>query len=279
MANFIDKTAMVHPGARLGKDVRIGPCCLVEDNVTLGDGTILDAFAQVKSFSRLGANNHVHSYAIIGGTPQHLGFKGEETWVEMGDRNVVREFATVHRGTAQGIGKTAIGSGCMLMAYVHVAHDCVLGDGVIMANASSLAGHVEIGDHAIVSGMSGVHQFVRIGEFAFLGAMGGFGQDVPPYTIATGVRAKLHGLNTIGLRRGGMDRETIMALKRAYQMIFRSEMIREEALAEVKTHLGRFPQVARLVEFIASSSRGVTPAAATNGTNGSASANGQGGEE
>ncbi len=256
---------MVHPGARLGTGVVIGPHCIIEDNVTIGEGTVIEAFAQVKSFTRMGANNHVHSYAIIGGIPQHLGFKGEETWVEIGDANIIREFVTVHRGTVQGFGKTALGSRCMLMAYVHVAHDCLLGDGVIMANAASLAGHVTIGDNAVVSGMSGVHQFVRIGEFAFLGAMGGFGQDIPPYTIATGVRAKLHGLNKIGLRRKGFDRDTISALKQAYKKIFRSEMIRDEALAKVEEEYGQYAPVMRLVEFIRSSKRGVTPASCGNG--------------
>lgn len=268
MTSSIHPSAMVHPGARLGQGVVVGPHCIIEDNVVIGDGTVLEAFAQVKSFTRMGARNHIHSYVMIGGLPQHLGFKGEETWVEMGDNNIVREFATVHRGTVQGFGKTALGSNCMLMAYVHVAHDCLLGDNVIMANAASLAGHVTIGDFAVVSGMSGVHQFVRIGEYAFLGAMGGFGQDVPPFTIATGVRAKLHGLNTIGLRRKGFDRETISALKKAYQMIFRSEMIRDEALAEVEAGFGQFEPVMRLVEFVKTSSRGVTPASNINGGNG-----------
>ncbi|EPR37471.1 Acyl-(acyl-carrier-protein)--UDP-N-acetylglucosamine O-acyltransferase [Desulfovibrio sp. X2] len=267
MATSIDETARIHPGAKLGADVVVGPYCMVGDNVVIGDGTVLEAFAQVKPYTRMGANNHIHSYAIIGGEPQHLGFKGEETWVEMGDGNIVREFVTIHRGTVQGHGKTVIGSRCLLMAYVHIAHDCILGDNVIMSNASSLAGHVTIGDGAIVSGMSGVHQFVRIGEFAFLGAMGGFGQDIPPYTIATGVRAKLHGLNKIGLRRRGFDRDTITALKRAYRKIFRSDMIREEALEEVQESLGHVPQVMKLVEFVKNSPRGVTPSART-GTNG-----------
>jgi UDP-N-acetylglucosamine acyltransferase len=259
VSTSIHSTAQIAAGATIGENVTIGPNCLIEDNVVIGDGVVLDAFSQVKEYSRLGDNVHVHSYAIVGGQPQHLAYKGEETWVEVGENTVIREFATVHRGTVQGHGRTAIGANCFLMAYVHVAHDCLLGDHVIMSNASSLAGHVEIGDHVMVSGMSGVHQFVRIGEYAFLGAMGGFGQDVPPFTLATGVRASLHGLNLIGLRRNGFSREAIFALKKAYQQLFRSETVREKALVQVEEELGEFPEVTRFLEFIKSSKRGVTP--------------------
>ena len=260
MAVSIHPTALVDPRAQLGEGVVVGPYCVVEgEKVAVGDGTRLDAFAQVKSHTVIGRGNRIHSYACLGGEPQHLGFKGEDTMVEIGDNNVIREYVTVHRGTAKGLGYTRIGSGCMLMAYVHIAHDCELGDRVIMANAASLAGHVSIGDCATVNGMSGVHQFVRIGEFSFLGAMGGFSQDVPPYTIATGVRAKLHGLNLIGLRRGGFSRENIGALKKAYQLIWRSDLTREEALEEALATLGDAPEVVRLVEFIRGSERGVTP--------------------
>ncbi|WP_029898769.1 acyl-ACP--UDP-N-acetylglucosamine O-acyltransferase [Desulfohalovibrio reitneri] len=262
MSVVIDERAVVHPGAELGTDVVVGPYCVIEDGVSIGDSTRLEPFVQIKSHTSLGSGNHVHSHAVLGGEPQHLGFKGEPTTVDIGDNNVIREFVTVHRGTARGLGYSRVGSGCMLMAYVHVAHDCELGDHVIMANASSLAGHVEIGDHAVISGMSGVHQFVRIGEHAFLGAMGGFGMDVPPFVMATGVRASLHGVNVIGLKRNGYTRDAISALKKAYQLIFRSDRTREEALDEVQADLGEHPEVMRLVDFIRSSKRGVTPAAA-----------------
>lgn len=259
MAVNIHSTAVVHPGAELAGDVVVGPYCVVEDKVVIGEGTRLDAYAHVKAQTRIGKNNRIHSFACLGGEPQHLGWKGEDTYVEIGDNNVIREYVTIHRGTVHGLGYSKVGSNCMLMAYVHIAHDCELEDGVIMANASSLAGHVSVGRKAIISGMSGVHQFVRIGEFAFLGAMGGFNLDVPPYTLATGVRAKLHGLNLIGLKRNGFGSQTVMALKNAYKMIWRSDMIRQDALEEVVNMMSDYPEVMRLVEFIKSSQRGVTP--------------------
>jgi UDP-N-acetylglucosamine acyltransferase len=259
VAVAIHESAVVHPKARLGVDVTIGPLCVVEEDVELGDRTRLDAQCQVKRYTRMGPDNHIHSLAVVGGQPQHIGFQGEETWVEMGASNTVREFVTIHRGTAQGRERTVLGSGCLLMAYVHVAHDCLLGDGVIMANASSLAGHVDMGDGCIISGMSGVHQYVRIGEYAFLGAMSGIGLDIPPYTLASGVRSVLHGVNLIGLRRNGFSREVITALKNAYQIVFRSGRIREEALAEVEAKFSVYPEVRRFAEFLRQSTRGVTP--------------------
>lgn len=264
----IHPTAVVDPAARLGTDVTVGPLCVIEAETAIGDGCTLDAYVHVKAHTSVGARVSIASHACLGGTPQHLSFRGEPTTVQIGDDCIIREYVTVHRGTAQGLGHSRVGDRCMLMAYVHVAHDCELGNDVIMANASSLAGHVEIGNNAIVSGMSGVHQFVRIGEFAFLGAMGGFGQDVPPYTLATGVRAQLHGINTVGLKRNGFSKEAITALKKAYKLIFRKaggikngggELTREQAIIRVKEELAGCDEVARLVAFVESSSRGVTP--------------------
>ncbi|EGJ51076.1 acyl-ACP--UDP-N-acetylglucosamine O-acyltransferase [Desulfocurvibacter africanus] len=259
MSATIHSTALVHSGAELADDVVVGPYCVIEDHVVIGAGTRLDAYAHVKAHTRIGKNNRIHSFACLGGEPQHLGWKGEDTYVEVGDNNVIREYVTIHRGTVHGLGYSKVGSNCMLMAYVHIAHDCEIADGVLMANAASLAGHVTVGRKAIISGMSGVHQFVRIGEFAFLGAMGGFNLDVPPYTLATGVRAKLHGLNLIGLKRNGFSSQTVVALKSAYKMIWRSDMIRQEALEEVVSVMGDYPEVMRLVDFIKASQRGVTP--------------------
>lgn len=276
----IHPTAIVAPGAELAAGVEIGPYCIIEDDVILGEGTVLEPFAQVKRFTRMGRKNRVASHAIIGGEPQHLGFKGEETWVEMGDGNTVREYTTIHRGTVQGGGKTTLGSNCFIMGYVHIAHDCQLGNNVIMVNQVGLAGHVVIGDFAFVGAMTGVHQFVRIGERAFIGALSGIGKDVPPFTRATSgrdlegatmgpgqmdLRATLHGINTIGLRRAGFKNETIIALKKAYAMIFRTDKVRELALAEVEENLPQYPEVLRFVEFIRTSKRGVTPPAPENG--------------
>lgn len=262
MSATIHPTAVVDPGAELGRDVSVGPFCIVERDVVIGDGTVLEGASQVKAHTRMGKGNRLYTHAIVGGEPQDLKFHGEKTLLEVGDNNVFREFCTIHRGTENGGGVTRIGNGGLFMAYVHVAHDCILGDGVIMSNASSLAGHVVIGDHVIIGGMSGVHQFVHIGEFGFVGAMSGLGQDLPPYMLCTGARAYLHGLNLIGLRRRGFPAETLSALKKAYKTIFRSGRERQEALAAVMDEFGEVPQVAKLVDFIRASARGiVTPAA------------------
>lgn len=258
MATTIHPTAVVHPGAKLGQDVQVGPYCVIEENVVIGDGCRLDAFSQVKNYTSMGAGNHVHSYACIGDEPQHLGFKGEETWVRIGEKNDFREFVTVHRGTPGGHKMTSIGSHCLFMAYAHVAHDCTIGDHVIVANAVSMAGHVEIGDHAIVSGMAAVQQFARIGEYAFLGGLSGYSNDVPPYMLAQGTRAKLYGPNMIGLKRKGFSAAAIGSIKKAYRIIFRSGLMREEALAKAQAELPDSPEVARLVEFIKATTRGIT---------------------
>ena len=267
MPTQIHATAVVHPGAQLGADVIVGPYCVIEEKVEIGDGSILDAFSQVKNYTSMGPGNHVHSYACIGDAPQHLGFKGEETWVRIGSSNHFREYVTVHRGTPQGLGETTIGSFCLFMAYAHVAHDCRIGDHVIVANAVSMAGHVDIGDHAIVSGMAAVQQFARVGEYAFLGGLSGYSNDVPPYMLAQGTRAKLYGPNLIGLKRKGFSSATIGALKKAYRIIFRSGLMREEALAKALDELPGVPEVARLVEFMRDTVRGITSDAgkSTNG--------------
>lgn len=257
MATTIHPTAVVHPKAKLGADVTVGPYCVIEEIVEIGDGSQLDAFAQIKNYTKLGARNHVHSYACLGDAPQHLGYKGEETWVRVGERNDFREFVTVHRGTAQGHLETVIGSDCLFMAYAHVAHDCRIGDHVTVANAVSMAGHVEIGDFAIVSGMVAVQQFSRVGEYAFLGGLSGYANDVPPYMLAQGTRAKLYGPNIIGLKRHGFTTQQVAAIKKAYRIIFRSGLMREEALQKALTEFPDSPEVARLVEFVRGTKRGI----------------------
>lgn len=260
MATEIHPSAIVSTGAQLGENIKIGPFCVVEDNTVIGDDCVLDSYVQIKEFTSMGKGNVIHSNAVLGGPPQHLGFKGEKTTVEIGDNNIIREFMTIHRGTAQGCGFTKVGNNCMLMAYAHVAHDCVLGDNIIMANASSLAGHVDVGNHVTIGGMSGIHQFVRIGEYAFLGAMSGFAKDLPPYMLASGVRGVLHGPNSVGLRRHGFKSKTCMAIKKAYRIIFRSGLTREESLEMAESELSETPEVMRLIEFVKSSERGICPA-------------------
>lgn len=260
MATEIHHTATVHPDTQIGRNVEIGPGCIVESDVYIGDYTRLDPYSQVKRFTRLGGECHVHSYAVVGGEPQDLKFQGEESWLEVGDKTTIREFVTIHRGTEGGGGTTRIGAGCLLMSYVHIAHDCLLGNGVILSNAVNLAGHIEIRDRAVVGGMTGVHQFTRIGEYAFVGAMSGVAQDIPPYTLATGNRAKLRGLNLIGLRRAGFDQEALSSLKKTYMLLFRSGKERRDALNQAEEAYGSCEEVMRMLGFIRESERGVASA-------------------
>ncbi len=257
MAVRIHPTAIVHPGAELGNDVEAGPFCVIQDRVVVGDRTRVEAFAQVHSYTRIGSDCRIFSYASVGGEPQDLKFSGEESWLSIGNRTTIRENCTINRGTAGGGGETRIGDNCLLMAYVHVAHDCRVGNGVILSNAAMLAGHVVIEDCAVIGGMSGVHQFVRVGEYAFVGAMSGLPQDLPPYMLAAGSRARMHGPNLIGLRRYAFSPEFIPALRTVYKRIFRSDTPRKEALDSVEAEFGHFPQMRTLVEFIRSSERGI----------------------
>ncbi len=255
--------AMIHPGAvvsskaELAEDVTVGPFAVIEDNVFIGPGCKIEASASIKAYTRMGRNNHVHSYAMVGNIPQDLKFGGEVSWTEIGDNNQIREFSTIHRGTEGGSGVTRLGDNNLLMAYTHVAHDCVLGNGIVMSNAATLAGHVEIGDGAIIGGLSAVHQFVRIGTKAFVGGMTGISQDLPPYMLAVGERAGIHGPNLVGLRRLGLPRESISAVRFAFKLIWLSGTPRQDALAQLEGDYGHIPQVMEIVAFVRESKRGV----------------------
>ncbi|XPV77321.1 MAG: acyl-ACP--UDP-N-acetylglucosamine O-acyltransferase [Desulfovibrio sp.] len=259
MANKIHPTAVIEDNVTIGENVTIGAYSVIEADCVIGDDCILDSFAQIKRYTRMGKGNHIHSYACVGDEPQHLGYKGEETYVELGDNNSIREHVTIHRGTVQGHGFTKIGSNCLLMAYSHVAHDCIVADHVTMANAATLAGHVEVGSHVIISGVSAVQQFSRIGDYAFLGGMSGFSQDVPPFMLANGIRARLYGPNVIGLKRHGFSKDARKALKKAYKMIFRTTLTRDEALQEVEAEYSDIPEVMTLVEFVRTTKQGIVP--------------------
>ncbi len=261
MAQEIHPTAIVDPGAQLGKDVVVGPFSIIEDNVIIGDGTTIGSHVLIKAHTTIGRNNRIHSYAFAGGDPQDLKYQGEPTTLVIGDNNSIREFATLHRGTVSGGGITKVGNNCLLMAYVHIAHDCVLGDAVILSNAVMLAGHVLLGDHVVVGGMTGIHQFVNMGEYSFAGGMSGVAQDIPPYMLTVGNRAKIHGPNAIGLRRQGFTIETVTALRNAYRKIWRSDIPRQEALDEVEQESGSLPEVKKLLDFVRGSERGVASAA------------------
>lgn len=259
MATEIHESAVIDPSAEIGVDVRIGPYVVIGAEAQIGDGTFIESHVVVKDYTEMGKNNHIHPHAVIGGEPQHTAYKGEKTYTRLGDNNQIRECVTIHRGTVQGEGETVLGSNCMLMAYAHIAHDCRVDDNVIMANSVNLAGHVEIGRNVIISGMSAVQQFIRIGEYAFLGGASGYKLDVPPFMLAHGVRGKLFGPNLIGLRRNGFESDALKALKKAYKIIFRSGLKREEGLVQVEKDIPGIAEVDRLVAFIRESKNGVTP--------------------
>lgn len=254
---------IIHPTAFIGKnvniadDVVIGQCAYIEDDVTIGTRTKVDPFASVKQYTTLGSNNHIHTYACVGGVPQDLKFAGEETSLIIGDNNTIREFATIHRGTVQGGGVTRIGSNNLLMAYTHVAHDCILGSNIVMSNNATLGGHAQVEDYAIIGGLSAVHQFGRIGTHAFVGGMTGIPQDLPPFMLASdGCRGSVQAPNLVGLRRMKASPELISAVKQAYRLIWNSSTPRQEALEELEREYD-FPEIRHFVNFIRTAQRGI----------------------
>lgn len=256
MSHRIHPSVLIDPSAEVGTDVEIGPFTIVGPNVQIGDGCRIAARATIERNVRLGARVQIGSGSILGGPPQDLKFGGEETWVEVGDGSIIREYATINRGTTAS-GVTRIGRDCFIMTYVHLAHDCHLGDNVIIANGTQLAGHVTIEDRAILSGLVAVHQFVKIGAHAFVGGATRVNQDVPPFVKAVGNPVELYGLNSIGLNRHGMSATTIAALKRAYRLFFNSDLNLGQALERARTDLPDLPEVAHFLEFVSSSQRGV----------------------
>jgi len=256
---MIHPTAIIHPGAEIDKGVEIGPYSVIGAGVRIGKETRVYPHVVIEGWTTIGRDCRVYQFASIGAPPQDLKFKGESSEVIIGDGNTIREFVTINRATSHGGGKTVIGNNNLLMAYTHIAHDCRIGNGCILANAATLAGHIEIADHAIVGGLVAIHQFVRVGSYSLIGGASAVTLDVPPYTIAVGNRARLHGLNKVGLRRHGFTREEIDALNRAYKIIFRSGLTLEEALQQVEGEgLRIYPHVSHLVDFIKGSKRGVT---------------------
>lgn len=255
-------TARIHPSAivsrtaELGKDVEIGPFAIIGDECVLGDGCVVAARASLERYVTLGRNVRVGVGTVLGSDPQDLKFKGERTTVEIGENTVVREYSTINRGTSQSF-KTTVGPNCFIMSYVHLAHDCHVGEGVVLANMVQLAGHVTIEDRVIVSGVTAVHQFTRIGRNAIVGGCTRVSKDVPPFVKAVGNPMKLYGLNSIGLQRNGFSGETILELKRAYRLLFRSELNLAQAIERVTSEVEQIPEVAQLLQFVESSERGV----------------------
>lgn len=255
----IHPTAVVSSKAELGEDVVILPYSIIGPQVTIGSGSVIGPHAVIDGRTTLGSNNRVFPFATVGYPPQDISYRGEDTECVIGDGNIIRESVTIHKGTVRGGGITRIGNNCCIMAYVHVAHDCILGNHVIVSSGTAMAGHVEIHDHAIVGGMVAVHQFVRIGSYAFVGGMSGLRMDIPPYMLVHGAPAKLYGPNLVGLRRHKFPPETIHALKRAYKILFRSTMTVKDAVEKIREDMEPLPEIEKLLQFMQDNSkRGVT---------------------
>lgn len=256
MSADIHPTAIVSPKASLGSNVRVGPFAIIGEHCEVGDGCVIETRATLERNVRLAPNVVVGNGTVVGGDPQDLKFKGEDTWVEIGEGTRLREYLTINRGTAHSF-KTTVGKGCFLMSYVHLAHDCHVGDGVIISNGTQLAGHVTIEDRVIISGLVAVHQFVKIGRHAFVGGCSRVAKDVPPFLKAVGNPVKLYGLNSVGLQRSGFSDETIRELKRAYRLFFRSELNVSQAMERARSELQQMPEVAHFLRFLEDSQRGV----------------------
>jgi UDP-N-acetylglucosamine acyltransferase len=262
MSGNIHPTALINPKARLGENVSVGPYAVIEGDVAIGDGTTVASHALISGGSRLGKECRIFHGAAIGGPPQDLKYKGEPTTLELGDRTTVREFATLNRGTVES-GKTIVGNESLIMAYAHVAHDCRVGNQVIIANCAALAGHVTIDDWVIVGGLTPIHQFVRIGAHALIGGGVRVSKDVPPYVLAAQSPVVFEGLNLLGLRRRRFSAATIELIDKAYRLIYRSNLNVSQAIARIKDELELVPEIQKLLEFVSSSKRGIIPGHST----------------
>ncbi len=253
----IHETAIISSSARLADDVEIGPYAVIEDDVEIGEGTVIGPHTVIKGETRIGSNNRIYQFASIGGDPQDKKYAGEATRLEIGDGNTIREFCTINRGTAKQQGVTRVGDDNWLMAYVHIAHDCVIGDHTIFANCTTLAGHVVVGDHAIFGGFSGVHQFCHIGEHSFMAMYSVVAKDIPAYVIVSGNPVEPRGINKEGLKRRGFDQDQLRQLHEAYRMIYREGLKLAEAMTELEKRVVEQPVLLPLVESLKSSTRGI----------------------
>jgi len=253
----IHPTALVDPKASLAENVEVGAYAVIGPEVEIASGCVIGHHVCIERNTKIGESTRIWPMVSLGSDPQDLKYQGEKTHLEVGARVKIREFATLNRGTAEGGGVTRVGDDCLLMAYSHVAHDCQLGRRVVMANSVNLAGHVTIEDFASLGGMVAVHQFTHIGSYCFVGGLSGVAQDLPPYTLCEGARAKTHGLNTIGLKRAGFSGETIEALKKAYRIIFRTTTPLKKAMAQAREEAPDIAEVRHFLEFIEKSQRGV----------------------
>ena len=253
----IHPTAIISPKATIGKNVEIGPYTVIGSDVQIGKDTVVGPHAVIEGPTKIGSNCRIFQFAAIGAPPQDLKFEGEKCPVIIGDNNTIREFVTIHRATSSDIGMTFIGDNNLLMAYCHVAHNCKLGNNIVMANAANMAGHIHVEDYAIIGGLSGAHQFTRIGCHSMISGTSAVNQDVPPYVIVAGNHAKLYGLNIIGLKRRGFSDKTVENLKKAYRIVFRSSLLLSEAAKKIREEIKDSPEVDHFIEFIEKSERGV----------------------
>ena len=252
---MVHATAQIAEGVKLGADVEIGAYSVIAADVEIGDGSVLGPHVVVNGPTRIGRGNHIHAFASIGGDPQDKKFEGERSELVIGDRNRIREFVTINRGTGQGGGATRIGNDNWIMAYVHIAHDCQVGNHTVFSNNATLAGHVVIGDHVILSGFSGVHQFCRIGEHAFIGMGCLVNGDVPPFVIMANEYGRPRGVNTEGLKRRGFSSERIAGIRRAYKALYMSGLQLSEAREELGRIAAESPDVATMIEFLQQAQR------------------------
>ena len=249
--------AVVAPEAKLGSDVSVGAFSVIGPGVVVGRGTSIGSHVIIDGIAEIGERCQISSHVVLGAPPQILEDQSETTRLVIGDETVIREYASVHRGSLKGRGTTMLGQRNYIMAYAHVGHDCVLGDDVVVSSQAGLAGHVEVEERAVIGGQAGIHQFVRIGKYAMVGACSAVSQDIPPFMMANGDRARCYGLNTVGLRRNGVTDQTVRRLKQAYRLIFHSKLNTSQALERVAAEVGSCPEVEHLIHFIKTSSRGI----------------------
>lgn len=253
----VHETAIVKSGAKIGKNVKIGPYSVIGENVEIGDGTEIGSHVVIKGWTEIGENNEIFTGASIGREPQDLKFEGEKSYLTIGDDNTIREYATIHRGTEEGGLETKIGDNNLIMAYCHVAHDCEVGNNVILSNATNLGGHVIVEDSAVISGMVGVHQFVRIGKMTMIGAHSKVVKDVPPYILVDGHPATVNGINTVGLRRNGINPELRKEIKQAYKYLYRSNLNVSQAIEKMDQELDSSPEIEHFLRFLHNAQRGI----------------------
>lgn len=253
----IHKTAIVHSGAKVARGVTIGPYTVIGKDVVLSKGVKIASHCVVEGRTTIGENTEIFSGAVVGSIPQDRKFKIEEkTYLEIGANNIIREFVTMNPGTGEG-GKTTIGDDNLFMAYTHVAHDCVIGSHCTMANVGTLAGHVTLEDHVVIGGLSAIHQFVRLGKFAIVGGCSKVVQDIPPFSTCDGHPARVYGLNLVGLKRANFTSQTLRDLKRAFKILFFSELVKSTAVQEVKKQITPSPEIDHLLQFVQTSQRGL----------------------